>query len=146
MLNSTHEKLLAVLAVLGGVDTRPRLGGFVTFDEGNATLTNISIPGKLKIQLHTSNQLKKVLFNEVKMLERYQFNIQTFANDSNLEKLLLVWASLFNLASVGAVHSGYKPSKGGWQDQGKAGERFSVYFPVMLLKFNNRFSLIFNSM
>ncbi|KAG1662456.1 E3 ubiquitin-protein ligase HERC2 [Nymphon striatum] len=135
-----YEISLAVLAVLGGVDTRPRLGGFITFDEGSATLTHISIPGKLKVQLHTSNQLKKVLFNEVKMSESYQFNIQTFANESNLEKLLAVWASLFNLVYDGAIHSGYKTSRSGWQDQGRSDE-----VNLNLLKKQNLCFLILNA-
>ena len=42
---------MAALAVIGGLDTRPRLGGIVHHEEyGEGTIANISSNGRLTIQ------------------------------------------------------------------------------------------------
>lgn len=48
-----YAAVLASLAVIGGVDSRPRLGGAVVLEDGSlGTVAKISLSGKLTIQSH----------------------------------------------------------------------------------------------
>ena len=45
--------ILAILAVIGGVDQRPRLGGVVKIEEvGYGTIAKITPRGKIHVQMH----------------------------------------------------------------------------------------------
>ena len=48
---STEGAIMAALAVIGGLDTRPRLGGVVHHEEfGQGTIANVASNGRLTIQ------------------------------------------------------------------------------------------------
>ena len=49
----TQAAVMATLALIGGLDNRPRLGGSVTHGEwGPATITRIASNGKVTVQCH----------------------------------------------------------------------------------------------
>lgn len=51
--NPEVRSLMAVLAVIGGIDSRLRLGGQVLHDEfGEGTVTRITPKGKITVQFH----------------------------------------------------------------------------------------------
>lgn len=51
--NPEVGSLMAVLAVIGGIDSRLRLGGQVVHDEfGEGTVTRITPKGKITVQFH----------------------------------------------------------------------------------------------
>ena len=58
--------VLAVLAVIGGVDSRPRLGGLIEHEEwGRATISKISLNAKVTLQCHEGGQVKTCRITDV---------------------------------------------------------------------------------
>lgn len=50
---NTHGPVLAVLTVIGGLDTRPRLGGLVQHDElGAGTIAKVESKSKVVVLFH----------------------------------------------------------------------------------------------
>ena len=55
----THGPVLAVLMVIGGLDTRPRLGGLVQHEElGNGTIAKIEARSKVVVLFHGCKSAK----------------------------------------------------------------------------------------
>ena len=55
----THGPVLAVLMVIGGLDTRPRLGGLVQHEElGNGTIAKIETRSKVVVLFHGRKSAK----------------------------------------------------------------------------------------
>ena len=58
--------VMSVLAVIGGVDSRPRLGGVVTHDEfGQGTVAKIAPNGRVTVQFHETGEKKICRLNDI---------------------------------------------------------------------------------
>ena len=69
--SSAQGMVLAVLAVIGGVDQRPRLGGLVTHEEwGLATISRISLNAKVTLQCHEPGALKTCRISDVEAVSK----------------------------------------------------------------------------
>ncbi|KAG2456459.1 HERC2 ligase, partial [Polypterus senegalus] len=88
--------LMAVLAVIGGIDSRLRLGGQVAHEEfGEGTVTRITPKGKITVQFHEMRTSKVCPLNQLKPLPVVAFSVN---NLPFTEPMLSVWAQLVNLA------------------------------------------------
>lgn len=59
--------LMAVLAVIGGIDSRLRLGGQVVHDEfGEGTVTRITPKGKITVQFYDMRTCRVCPLNQLK--------------------------------------------------------------------------------
>ncbi|XP_038616113.1 E3 ubiquitin-protein ligase HERC2 [Tachyglossus aculeatus] len=88
--------LMAVLAVIGGIDSRLRLGGQVVHDEfGEGTVTRITPRGKITVQFYDMRTCRVCPLNQLKPLPVVAFNVN---NLPFTEPMLSVWAQLVNLA------------------------------------------------
>uniref|UniRef100_A0A8C0VK07 E3 ubiquitin-protein ligase HERC2 n=1 Tax=Cyanistes caeruleus TaxID=156563 RepID=A0A8C0VK07_CYACU len=89
--------LMAVLAVIGGIDSRLRLGGQVVHDEfGEGTVTRITPKGKITVQFYDMRtQYTQCSECISKMLPVVAFNVN---NLPFTEPMLSIWAQLVNLA------------------------------------------------
>uniref|UniRef100_A0A672Q5U6 E3 ubiquitin-protein ligase HERC2 n=1 Tax=Sinocyclocheilus grahami TaxID=75366 RepID=A0A672Q5U6_SINGR len=88
--------LMAVLAVIGGIDDRLRLGGPVVHEEyGEGTVTRITPKGRITVQFHEMRNCKVCLLSQLKPLHMIPFSVQ---NLPFTEPMLTVWAQLVNLA------------------------------------------------
>ena len=55
-LSQSQAAAMAALAVIGGIDGRPRLGGLVRHEEyGQGTVAKIMPNGKVTVQFHSNN-------------------------------------------------------------------------------------------
>lgn len=76
---SCHEPVdqgpvMAVLAVIGGVDSRPRLGGLVQHKEwGLGTVCRIAPNGKVTVQCEGQQKAKICSISQVKPVRRLSF-------------------------------------------------------------------------
>ncbi|XP_060089857.1 E3 ubiquitin-protein ligase HERC2 isoform X3 [Heteronotia binoei] len=88
--------LMAVLAVIGGIDSRLRLGGQVVHDEfGEGTVTRITPKGKITVQFCDMRTCRICPLSQLKPLPVIPFNVN---NLPFTEPMLSVWAQLVNLA------------------------------------------------
>lgn len=90
---SVHSEVIAALSMIGGIDSRPRIGGLITSDliEGAGTVCRVSQSGKLVIQLTDSPTVKKLSLGSCKPVSELQINLEKMpTNDSILD----TWASL----------------------------------------------------
>uniref|UniRef100_A0AAY4E4M2 E3 ubiquitin-protein ligase HERC2 n=1 Tax=Denticeps clupeoides TaxID=299321 RepID=A0AAY4E4M2_9TELE len=88
--------LMAVLAVIGGIDGRLRLGGQVVHEEyGEGTVTRITPKGRITVQFHEMRTCRVCLLSQLKPLPVVAFSVQ---NLPFTEPMLAVWAQLVNLA------------------------------------------------
>ncbi|XP_066478199.1 E3 ubiquitin-protein ligase HERC2 isoform X5 [Tiliqua scincoides] len=88
--------LMAVLAVIGGIDSRLRLGGQVVHDEfGEGTVTRITPRGKITVQFYDMRTCRVCPLSQLKPLPVIPFNVN---NLPFTEAMLSVWAQLVNLA------------------------------------------------
>ncbi|XP_041440166.1 E3 ubiquitin-protein ligase HERC2 isoform X2 [Xenopus laevis] len=88
--------LMAVLAVIGGIDSRLRLGGQVVQDEfGEGTVTKITPKGKITVQFHDVRTSRICPLNQLNPMPVVPFNVN---NLPFTDSMLLVWAQLVNLA------------------------------------------------
>ncbi|RMC06696.1 hypothetical protein DUI87_16137 [Hirundo rustica rustica] len=88
--------LMAVLAVIGGIDSRLRLGGQVVHDEfGEGTVTRITPKGKITVQFYDMRTCRVCPLNQLKPLPVVAFNVN---NLPFTEPMLSIWAQLVNLA------------------------------------------------
>ncbi|XP_049689999.1 E3 ubiquitin-protein ligase HERC2 isoform X4 [Accipiter gentilis] len=88
--------LMAVLAVIGGIDSRLRLGGQVVHDEfGEGTVTRITPKGKITVQFYDMRMCRVCPLNQLKPLPVVAFNVN---NLPFTEPMLSIWAQLVNLA------------------------------------------------
>ncbi|XP_056895396.1 E3 ubiquitin-protein ligase HERC2 isoform X1 [Takifugu flavidus] len=88
--------VMAVLAVIGGIDGRLRLGGQVIHDEyGEGTVTRITPKGRITVQFHEMRTCRVCLLSHLKSLPAVNFSVQ---NLPFTEPMLGVWAQLVSLA------------------------------------------------
>uniref|UniRef100_A0A3Q3VWY8 E3 ubiquitin-protein ligase HERC2 n=1 Tax=Mola mola TaxID=94237 RepID=A0A3Q3VWY8_MOLML len=88
--------LMAVLAVIGGIDGRLRLGGQVIHEEyGEGTVTRITPKGRITVQFHEMRTCRVCLLSHLKPLPAVNFSVQ---NLPFTEPMLAVWAQLVSLA------------------------------------------------
>uniref|UniRef100_A0A8I5NTH4 E3 ubiquitin-protein ligase HERC2 n=3 Tax=Papio anubis TaxID=9555 RepID=A0A8I5NTH4_PAPAN len=88
--------LMAVLAVIGGIDGRLRLGGQVVHDEfGEGTVTRITPKGRITVQFSDMRTCRVCPLSQLKPLPAVAFNVN---NLPFTEPMLSVWAQLVNLA------------------------------------------------
>uniref|UniRef100_A0A3B5ANJ8 HECT-type E3 ubiquitin transferase n=1 Tax=Stegastes partitus TaxID=144197 RepID=A0A3B5ANJ8_9TELE len=88
--------LMAVLAVIGGIDGRLRLGGQVIHEEyGEGTVTRITPKGRITVQFHEMRTCRVCLLSHLKPLPAVCFSVQ---NLPFTEPMLAVWAQLVSLA------------------------------------------------
>lgn len=110
--------LMAVLAVIGGIDGRLRLGGQVIHEEyGEGTVTRITPKGRITVQFHEMRTCRVCLLSHLKpvcisllknilslpeLTNSYipQLPVVTFSvhNLPFTEPMLAVWAQLVSLA------------------------------------------------
>ncbi len=65
-LSECQSAAMAALGVIGGVDTRPRLGGLVRHEEwGIGTLARIMPNGKVTVQFHEASQARIVRLADI---------------------------------------------------------------------------------
>ncbi|XP_048453850.1 E3 ubiquitin-protein ligase HERC2 [Rhincodon typus] len=94
--NPEISGLMAVLAVIGGVDGRLRLGGQVTHEEfGEGTVARITPKGKITVQFHDMRMYRVCPLSELQPLPMTSFSIN---NLPFADLMLSVWAQLVNLA------------------------------------------------
>ena len=63
----THGPVLAVLTVIGGLDTRPRLGGLVQHEElGTGTIAKVESKSKVVVLFHGMKTAKMCPLSSIK--------------------------------------------------------------------------------
>ena len=68
-LSLAQGTVLASLAVIGGVDSRPRLGGLVSHPEWNmCTISRIMPNGRITIRCHESGAIQNCRLNELSVV------------------------------------------------------------------------------
>ncbi|XP_059922232.1 E3 ubiquitin-protein ligase HERC2 isoform X1 [Gadus macrocephalus] len=88
--------LMAVLAVIGGIDGRLRLGGQVVHEEyGEGTVTRITPKGRITVQFHDMRTCRVCLLSQLRPLPVISFSVH---NLPFTEPMLAVWAQLVSLA------------------------------------------------
>ncbi|XP_041128227.1 E3 ubiquitin-protein ligase HERC2-like isoform X2 [Polyodon spathula] len=88
--------LMAVLAVIGGIDGRLRLGGQVIHEEfGEGTVTRITPKGRITVQFHEMRTCRVCPLNQLKPLPVVAFSVNNLPFS---EPMLAIWAQLVNLA------------------------------------------------
>ncbi|KAL1023407.1 hypothetical protein UPYG_G00040470 [Umbra pygmaea] len=88
--------LMAVLAVIGGIDGRLRLGGQVFHEEyGEGTVTRITPKGRITVQFHEMRTCRVCLLSQLKPLPVVSFSVQNLPFS---DCMLTVWAQLVHLA------------------------------------------------
>ncbi|XP_027882785.1 E3 ubiquitin-protein ligase HERC2 isoform X2 [Xiphophorus couchianus] len=88
--------LMAVLAVIGGIDGRLRLGGQVVHEEyGEGTVMRITPKGRITVQFHDMRTCRVCLLSHLKPLPGMAFSVQNLPLN---EPMLAVWAQLVSLA------------------------------------------------
>ncbi|XP_068720941.1 E3 ubiquitin-protein ligase HERC2-like [Montipora capricornis] len=91
--------VMAVLAVIGGLDSRPRLGGLVQLKEwGVGTVCRIAPNGKVTVQSEGQQKTKICSISQVKPVPVVPFSVDNLPmSDASLG----IWASLVRLAGTG---------------------------------------------
>lgn len=70
--------LMAVLAVIGGIDSRLRLGGQVVHDEfGEGTVTRITPKGKITVQFYDMRTCRVCPLNQLKPVRLFSLDFNT---------------------------------------------------------------------
>nr|XP_014343905.1 PREDICTED: E3 ubiquitin-protein ligase HERC2 [Latimeria chalumnae] len=94
--NPEVGSLMAVLAVIGGIDSRLRLGGQVVHDEyGEGTVTQITPKGKITVQFHDMRTCRICHLSQLMPLPVFAFSV---TNLPFTDPMLSIWAQLVNLA------------------------------------------------
>ena len=92
-----QSSIVASLALIGGFDARPRLGGLVsTPDAGKGVVCRISARGKLLVQLLETNVLKKLPLQLLRRQDDRHFRLEKFVRS---EDAIRIATSLFTLIS-----------------------------------------------
>ncbi|KAG9492301.1 hypothetical protein GDO78_000687 [Eleutherodactylus coqui] len=117
--NPEVRSLMAVLAVIGGIDSRLRLGGQVLHDEfGEGTVTRITPKGKITVQFHEVRISHICPLNQLHPLPVVPFCVN---NLPFADPMLSVWAQLVNLAGCKLEkHRMKKSPSQGLTDEGAA--------------------------
>ncbi|XP_040568701.2 LOW QUALITY PROTEIN: E3 ubiquitin-protein ligase HERC2-like [Lepeophtheirus salmonis] len=93
-----QSAIMASLAVMGGFDLRPRLGGTVRLVEcgSKATITGINLSGKICVQVTESYETRKVPLSKIQNYDMSQFHLEKFTN--RCEDAIRIATSLFVLS------------------------------------------------
>ena len=92
-----QSSIVASLALIGGFDARPRLGGLVsTPDAGKGVVCRINARGKLLVQLLETNELKKLPLQLLRRQDDRHFRLDKFVRS---EDAVRIATSLFTLIS-----------------------------------------------
>ena len=77
-VRDNHLCVLAILAMIGGVDNRPRLGGHVTHEDwGAGTISKITNNGKVILQCHDLDGSRVCKLTELTVVSAKLFSLQT---------------------------------------------------------------------
>ncbi|XP_068449211.1 E3 ubiquitin-protein ligase HERC2 isoform X3 [Clinocottus analis] len=88
--------LMAVMAVIGGIDGRLRLGGQAVHEEhGEGTVTRITPRGRITVQFHEMRTSRVCLLSHLKPLPAVTFSVHNLPFS---DPMLVVWAQLVSLA------------------------------------------------
>jgi E3 ubiquitin-protein ligase HERC2 len=79
-----REQVMAAMVVIGGIDTRPRLGGLVTHEDyGIGTVSKIMPSGKITVQFFDLNESRVCRLSELTAVSWCK-NIQSFLSTPSL--------------------------------------------------------------
>lgn len=81
-----HFMIAASLYVIGSWDSRPRIGAIVEIESSLGTIIRVTQKGKLCIQMHDTNDTKKVSLNNLKLLNASNFNLDRIPFSESLVK------------------------------------------------------------
>ncbi|XP_023218340.1 E3 ubiquitin-protein ligase HERC2-like isoform X1 [Centruroides sculpturatus] len=100
----SHVLEVAVMAVLGGVDKRIRLGGNVIHDDmGIGTVAKISPNGKISVHNHNHHSIVRFTLNQLNMqAPQTEFKIEKLPKS---EELIGIWTQLISLAGTSTFKS-----------------------------------------
>ncbi|ESO89418.1 hypothetical protein LOTGIDRAFT_218809 [Lottia gigantea] len=94
------QVILAVLAMIGGVDNRPRLGGLVSHDTyGTGTISKITPKGKIHIQFNADG-LQMCRLSEITVVPVIEFHVEKLPLT---EEMIFSWSRLVSLASTCSI-------------------------------------------
>ncbi|KAL5011340.1 hypothetical protein ScPMuIL_009891 [Solemya velum] len=94
----SQATVLAVLALIGGVDSRPRLGGLIKHEEmGYGTIAKITAKGKIQVQF-SEGALRTCRLSELTSVACMEFQVDKLPMT---EDMLTTWALLLSLAGTG---------------------------------------------
>lgn len=85
--------LMAVLAVIGGIDSRLRLGGQVVHDEfGEGTVTRITPKGKITVQFYDMRTCRICPLSQLKPVSLHLYSIfcQYYDNTRSMQTVLCI--------------------------------------------------------
>ena len=93
-----QSSIVASLALIGGFDARPRLGGLVSTPDaaGKGVVCRINVRGKLLVQLLETNELKKLPLQLLRRQDDRHFRLEKFVRS---EDAIRIATSLFTLIS-----------------------------------------------
>ncbi|XP_070553640.1 E3 ubiquitin-protein ligase HERC2-like isoform X2 [Ptychodera flava] len=96
---ANQGEVMAVLAVIGGIDSRPRLGGYVRHKEwGLGTVARISGNGKLTVQCDSQRTMKLCRLKNLVPVPVIGFSVEKLLMSENI---LHTWVSLGSLVGSG---------------------------------------------
>lgn len=87
-----HYMVVACLNVIGAWDIRPRIGALAEVDGNEGTVIGISTKGKLCVQLHNNEEIRKAPIQNLKMLKDIEFHFDRMPLGESFVK---TWANLF---------------------------------------------------
>ena len=87
---SIQQTVMAALIVVGGLDSRPRIGGLVEVDGQVGTICKLTLHSKLIVQMHETGARKKVSFVGIKSLTQ-KFHLDRMLMTDTLQS---TWANL----------------------------------------------------
>ena len=84
--SATASCVMAVLATIGGVDSRPRLGGKVTHEEwGEGTIARIAQNGKITVQCHDDGTTRIARLAELEAVAGPEFAVESSTSSSSVK-------------------------------------------------------------
>lgn len=86
-----YYMMIAALCVIGGVDTRPRIGAAIEIENNIGTICRVSMRAKLCIQMHETAELKKLPLTNLKMSPEIVFNLDKIPLSESMTK---IWSAL----------------------------------------------------
>lgn len=81
-----HFMVAACLYMIGAWDSRPRIGAVIEVDSTLGTVVRVTQKGKLCIQTHETNEIKKISLNNLKLSPMQLFNLDRIPFSENLIK------------------------------------------------------------
>ncbi|XP_060526978.1 E3 ubiquitin-protein ligase HERC2 [Cylas formicarius] len=86
-----HFAVIACMNVVGGWDTRPRIGALAEVDGAPGTVIGVTPKGKLCVQLHETGEVKKVPVHGPKLAPQPEFSFEKMPMN---EAAVKTWAGL----------------------------------------------------